>query len=65
MLLAYRLALASDRITATAIEATEFPSLAEENSVFAVPKVVLAGVRAWEGNLPESEFVRRLTTRVA
>ena len=43
MLLAYRCALASELVTATAIEANEFPQLSQEMGVYAVPRVVVAG----------------------
>ncbi len=58
MLLAYRCALASPRVTAVAVEATEFPLYADRHGVLAVPKVV--GEVAWEGAVPEREFVARL-----
>ena len=60
MLLAYRLALASDRVTATAIEANEFPRLAEEMEVYAVPRIAVNGVPQWDGSVPEAEFLRRV-----
>ena len=60
MLLAYRLALASDRVTATAIEANEFPRLAEEMDVWAVPRIAVNGVPQWDGSVPEPEFLRRV-----
>ena len=61
MLLAYRAALASPRVRATAIEATEFPALADAMEVWAVPKVVVNGIPQYEGALPERVFVQRLT----
>ena len=60
MLLAYKAALASTRVTAAAIEATEFPQLADAMDVWAVPKVVVNGVPQWEGAVPEPVFVQRL-----
>ena len=60
MLLAYRCALASPRVSAAAVEATEFPALADEKDVWAVPKVVVDGVPQWEGSVPEPVFVARL-----
>jgi hypothetical protein len=62
VLLAYRAALASPRITATAVEASEFPALAEAMDVWAVPKIVVNGVPQWEGAVPERVFVQRLST---
>lgn len=44
MLLAYRLALASPRVRASAIESTEFPALADELEVYAVPRIVVDGL---------------------
>jgi len=60
VLLAYRCAFASERVTATAIEANEFPQLAQEMSVWAVPRIVVDGEPRWDGAVPESEFVRRI-----
>lgn len=62
MLLAYRCALASERVSATAIEANEFPRLAEEMEVWAVPRIAVDGVPQWDGAVPEAEFIRRVTT---
>jgi hypothetical protein len=59
VLLAYRAALASPRVRAAAIEATEFPALAEEHSVLAVPTIVI-GKSRYEGAVPERVFVQRL-----
>lgn len=60
MLLAYRCALASPRIAATAIEAGEFPALAEEMAVWSVPRIVVNGVPQWDGAVPERVFVERI-----
>ena len=60
MLLAYRCALASDRVRAAAVEATEFPALADQMDVWAVPKIVVDGVPRYEGAVPERIFVQRL-----
>lgn len=60
MLLAFRCALASERVTATAIEAHEFPRLAEEMEVWAVPRIAVDGVPRWDGSVPEPEFLRRV-----
>ena len=60
MLLAYRCAFASERVTATAIEANEFPQLSQEMGVWAVPRVVIDGEPRWDGAVPEPEFVRRI-----
>ena len=60
VLLAYRAALASPRVTAAGVEATEFPALADRYGVLAVPKVVVNGVPRYEGSVPEHVFVERL-----
>jgi hypothetical protein len=64
VLLAYRAALASPRITASAIESTEFPALADSMDVWAVPRVVVNGVPQWDGAVPERVFVERLLAPV-
>jgi len=61
VLLAYRCALASERVTATGIEANEFPQLAQEMGVWAVPRIAVNGVPQWDGAVPEPEFLRRVT----
>jgi predicted thioredoxin/glutaredoxin len=60
VLLAYRFALASEHVTATAIEANEFPQLAQELEVWAVPRIVVDGEPRWDGAVPEAEFLRRV-----
>ena len=60
MLLAYRAALASPRVRAAAIEATEFPQLADEHDVYAVPAIVIDGEQRYAGAVPERIFVERL-----
>ena len=65
MLLAYRCALASDRVSATAVEATEFPLDANRHGVVGVPTIVLDGSSRWSGNVPEPIFVARLLAGAA
>lgn len=60
MLLAYKVALASPRISAAGVEASEFPALAEEMEVWAVPRIVVNGVPQWDGAVPERVFVERV-----
>jgi hypothetical protein len=60
VLLAYRTALASPRISAAAIEATEFPALADSLDVWAVPRIVVNGVPQWDGAVPERVFLDRV-----
>ena len=65
MLLAFRCALASQRVSATAIEANEFPQLSQEMGVYAVPRIVVDGEPRWDGAVPEAEFVRRILPRAS
>jgi predicted DsbA family dithiol-disulfide isomerase len=51
------MAIASERVTATAIEATEFPDLSRAHRVNAVPKVVINDRVEFEGALPEPQFL--------
>jgi len=60
VLLAYKTALASPRITASAIEATEFPALAYSMDVWSVPRIVVNGVPQWDGAVPERVFLDRM-----
>jgi hypothetical protein len=60
VLLAYKLAFASGRVRAAAIESTEFPALADEMEVYAVPRIVVNGVPQWDGAVPEPVFVERV-----
>ena len=45
---------------AAGIEATEFPALADELEVYAVPRIVVNGVPQWDGSVPERIFLDRL-----
>jgi hypothetical protein len=60
VLLAYKAALASPRITASAIESTEFPTLADSMDVWSVPRIVVNGVPQWDGAVPERIFLDRV-----
>ena len=62
MLLAYKAAFASPRVRAAAIEATEFPQLADEMDVWAVPRIVVNGLPQWDGSVPERVFLDRILT---
>ena len=57
MRLAQHMAVASDKVTATAIEATEFPDLSRAYRVSAVPKIVINDRVQFEGALPEPQFL--------
>ncbi len=56
--LAYRLAAASPHVTATAIEATEFPELVQRYRISGVPKTVVDDRVEILGSQPEDAFVR-------
>ena len=60
MLLAYRCALASDRVSAAGTEASEFAVAADRHGVVSVPAIVANDRLAWVGNVPESRFVANL-----
>ena len=55
-----KMAFASPRVRASGIEATEFPALADEMEVYAVPRIVVDGVPRWDGSVPERIFVDRV-----
>ena len=57
MRLAQHMAIASDKVRAVAIEATEFPDLSRSYRVSAVPKVVINDRVEFEGALPEPQFL--------
>jgi len=55
--LAHQFALESDCITGDAVEATEFPHLAQRYQVRAVPRTIVNETGAFEGALPETRFL--------
>lgn len=59
---AYRLAVASEWITADAVEANEFPHLANRYRVYGVPRTVIDDAIHIEGAVPESALVSKLMT---
>jgi predicted thioredoxin/glutaredoxin len=64
VLLAYRCALASPRVSAAAIEASEFASEADRHGVVSVPAIVIDGRQRYAGAVPEPVFVQRLLAAV-
>ena len=58
--LAHRLAIESDFITASVIDSAEFPELAAQYSVMAVPRMVVNKGYSFEGALPEDRFVEEV-----
>ena len=65
VLLAHRLAFKSELVTADMIDASEFPELADQYSVQAVPKTVVNDVVQIEGAVPEDVFVKELAPLLA
>jgi hypothetical protein len=59
------MAVASERVRATAIEANEFPDLSRAYRVMAVPKIVINERVQFEGALPEREFLAAVLEAVA
>jgi predicted DsbA family dithiol-disulfide isomerase len=55
--LAQHMAIASPRVRAECIEATEFPELAERYQVMGVPKIVINDKVGFEGAIPERDFL--------
>jgi predicted DsbA family dithiol-disulfide isomerase len=51
------MAVASDRVRATVIEATEFPELSRAYQVMGVPKVIINDRVQFEGAVPERDFL--------
>ena len=64
MSLAHRMAVASPRVRAEAIEASEFPELSQRYRVMAVPKVVINDRVQFEGALPEEHFLQAVLQAV-
>jgi alkyl hydroperoxide reductase subunit AhpF len=60
VLLAFKLALATPRVHARGIEASEFAVEAERHGVQAVPAIVVDDRYAWAGAVPEAAFVDRV-----
>jgi glutaredoxin-like protein len=60
VVLAHKLAMASDLVTADMVEATEFPHLAMKYQVQGVPRTVINEITHVEGAVPESALVSQL-----
>lgn len=50
-------AMISENVRSDVIDATQFPDMARQYQVFAVPKVVINDKTSFEGNLPPHQFV--------
>ncbi|MDE3154171.1 MAG: thioredoxin family protein [Acidobacteriota bacterium] len=62
VLLAHKLAMASDLVTGEMVEATEFPHLAQRYHVSGVPRTVINEVIHIEGAVPEQQLMMELMT---
>jgi hypothetical protein len=60
VVLAHRLAMASDLVTADMVEATEFPHLLNRYQVQAVPLTVINETIRIEGAAPEARVVEKI-----
>jgi glutaredoxin-like protein len=60
VLLAHKMAIASDWVTADAIDATEFPELADRYQVHGVPRTVANDTVHVEGAVPEAMLMAEL-----
>lgn len=60
VLLAHRLAVASDLVTAAAIDATEFPMMARRCQVSGVPRTVINDTVHVEGAVPEAVLMEEV-----
>ncbi|MBN2621655.1 thioredoxin family protein [candidate division WOR-3 bacterium] len=64
VMLAHRMALENDHITADMINAQEFPVIAQRHNVYAVPKIVINGTIQFEGALDESSLLQKVMMTV-
>jgi hypothetical protein len=64
VVLAHKLAMASDLVTADMVEATEFPHLAMKYQVQGVPRTVINEITHIEGAVPEAALVSQLMASV-
>ena len=65
MRLAYRFAIASDKITADGVEVTGFPDLARRYRVSSVPKTVVGEVEEFVGAMPEATLLEHVQKAAA
>ncbi len=57
---AHQIAIENDKVTSEMIESMEFPQLAQQYGVMAVPKVVINEKISFEGAVPEPYFVDKI-----
>ncbi len=65
VLLAHKLAMASDLVQADMVEATEFPHLSNKYNVMGVPRTVINETVFQEGAVPEPMLLEKLKEAVA
>ena len=65
VLLAHKLAMASDMVQADMVEATEFPHLSNKYQVMGVPRTVINETIFQEGAVPEPMLLEKLKEAVA
>ncbi len=65
MRLAYRFAIASEKITADGIEVTGFPDLARRYRISSVPKTVVGEQGEFVGAQPESALLQHVQKAAA
>ena len=65
VLLAHKMAVASDMVTAEAIDASEFPDLARQYDVHSVPRTVVNETVSVEGAVPEAMLLAELIPLLA
>ena len=58
------MAMASDKVTADVVEATDFPAYAERYQVMSVPKIVINDIVEFTGALPEPRFLAEVKKAV-
>ncbi len=63
--LSHQFAMASELVTADAVEATEFPELAMKYNVRGVPRIVVNEDHHFEGAMPENWFVEEVVKAVS
>jgi glutaredoxin-like protein len=63
--LAHRMAMASDKVKADMVEATEFPHLSQKYNVMGVPRTVINETEFIEGAAPERMLMERIQETVA
>jgi len=62
VLLAHRMAMASEWVTSDAVDAAEFPELARRYQVYGVPRTVINETVHVEGAVPERMFMAQLVS---